>query len=202
MQPTIIEALQSQSLLGGLPTFRDLTTWRAWLVFLRAAYGLSLDADETRVFCEHTGRASYDPPAAGWPEVVAVVGRQSGKTRVAATLAAFEAMTAVPEPDGTELYAALVAQDQRAALRTLFSYAVAPFDRVPALERMVPSGWRARRADSLTLDNGVRIAVYPCRPAALRGIRARVVVLDELAFYRSGEGYPTDREMLDRKSVV
>ena len=207
---TIIECLAHSQMLGDLPVFRDLTTWKRWLVFLCAVYGLNLshlrevgigEDEALGIFREHTGRSTYAPPEGGWPEAVGIVGRQSGKTRIAATIAAFEALTAQPEPDGTELYAVLVAQDQRASLRNLFSYAVAPFDQIPALARMVPTGWRsvwgrARRADSLTLETGVRIAVYPCRPASVRGIRSRVVVLDEVAFYRSAEGYPTDLEML------
>ena len=200
-QSTIIETLRSPSLLGALPAFRDLSSWRAWLIFLSAIYGLPLDDEQQHIFRRHTGRSVYDPPDGGWREVVCVTGRQSGKTRVAATIAAFEAIVAPPEPDGTETYCVLVAQDTRAALRTLFSYAVSPFDTVPALVRMVPTGWRtmwrkARRADSLTLDTGARISVYPCRPAAVRGIRARVFVCDELSFYRSSEGSPVDAEML------
>ena len=207
---TIIECLAHSQMLGDLPVFRDLTTWKRWLVFLCAVYGLNLshlrevgigEAESLDIFQEHTARSTYAPPEGGWSEVAAIVGRQSGKTRIAATIAAFEAVTAQPEPDGTEVYAVLVAQDQRASLRSLFSYAVAPFDQIPALSRMVPTGWRsvwgrARRADSLALETGVRIAVYPCRPASVRGIRSRVVVLDEVAFYRSAEGYPTDLEML------
>ena len=208
--PTILDALRSPSLLGALPAFRRLATWRAWLVFLAAVYGLPLSAlgavgiaeDEAlHLFCEHTGRTTYDPPPGGYPTNVCITGRQSGKTRIGGTIVDFEAISAVPEPDGTELYALLVSQDARAALRTIFSYAAGPFESVPALRQMVPSGWRglwqkARRVDSLTLSTGVRIAAYPCRPAAVRGLRARVVVLDELAFYRSSEGYPTDAEML------
>lgn len=208
---TIIEALADPRVLGGVPAFQDLSTWRRWLVFLAAVYGLPLlhlrdvvglpEDEALGIFREHTCRTIYDPPAGGYPEAAAIVGRQAAKTRIGATITDFEAIQAQPEPDGTETYCALVAQDQRASLRTLFSYAVAPFDTVSALARMVPSGWRAlwrraRRADSLTLSNGVRLAVYPCRPQAVRGIRARVVVLDELAHFRSGEGYPTDTEML------
>ena len=198
---TIIDALGDRRMLGGLPCFTDLASWRLWLIFLRALYGLPLDGAEQHDFRLHTGRHAYDPPPGGYREAVCIVGRQSGKSRVAAAIAAFEAIVAPAEPDGTETYCALIAQDQRAALRTLFSYAVAPFDHVPALTRMVPSGWRAlwrraRRADSLTLDSGVRVAVYPCRPAALRGLRARVVICDELAFFRSSEMVPLDLEML------
>jgi len=172
--------------------FKDLATWRAWLVFLRAAYGLPLSDDDRACFQRHTGRTEYRPPPGGWPEVVCVVGRQSGKTRIAATVAAFEAATAAQESDGTELYGLLIAQDQRASVRTVFRYARAPFDRVPMLAQVLANA----TADTLTLSNGCTVAAYPARPAAVRGLRARVVVLDELAFYRSSDNLPTDAEML------
>jgi len=91
-------------------------------VFLRAAYGRPLDGDDLEAFRRHTGRTTYDPPPGGFPEVVCIVGRQSGKTRIASTIAAFEAVLAEREPDRTELFALLVAQDHRAALRALFGY--------------------------------------------------------------------------------
>ena len=143
----IVEALRDPQLLGGLPAFRDLSTWRRWCVFLAAVYGLPLsvlhdvgvsEADALAIFTQHTGRA-YAPPAGGWSEVVCITGRQSGKTRIAATIAAYEAMAGVAQPDGTEIYCLLIAQDARSALRTLFSYACSPFDLVPALRQMVPS---------------------------------------------------------------
>jgi hypothetical protein len=97
-----------------------------------------------------------------------------------------------PRPRRLELSALLVAQDQRSALRTLLKYASAPFDLVAMLKSAVV----ARTADTITLQNGVAIAAYPCRPQAVRGLRARVCVADEMAFFRSSEGYPTDVEML------
>jgi len=189
---TIVEALADRHLFGALSVFKDLATWRAWLVFLRVAYGLPLTADDRATFQRHTGRTEYRPPPGGWPEVVCVVGRQSGKTRIAATVAAFEAATAAQESDGTELYGLLIAQDQRASVRTVFRYVRAPFDRVPMLAQVLTNG----TADTLTLSNGCTVAAYPARPAAVRGLRARVVVLDELAFYRSSDNLPTDAEML------
>ena len=48
----------------------------------------------------------------------------------------------------------------------------------------------------MTLTSGVVVASYPCRPAAVRGLRACVVVIDELAFFVATDGRPTDREML------
>lgn len=54
----------------------------------------------------------------------------------------------------------------------------------------------ARTSDTLTLHGGVTLAAYPCRPAAVRGLRACVVIADELGFYFNSEGNPTDVEML------
>jgi hypothetical protein len=161
---TIVDALMDGALFGGLPAFRNLATWRAWLVFLRVIYGLPLAEDEQAIFCERTGRTLFDPPAGGRCEVVAVVGRQSGKTRVAATIAAFEAMMAPAEADQTETYALLIAPDARGALRALFAYVRAIFDGVPLLARSVAT----RRAETLTLHSGCTLAVYPCRPAAVQ----------------------------------
>jgi phage terminase large subunit-like protein len=120
-----------------------------------------------------------------------VVARQSGKTRIAAAIATFEAISAEREP-GSDLFAILVAQDQPAALRTSFRYASAPFEASAILKRSVVS----QTADTLALETGVTLAAYPYRPAAVRGLRARVVVVDELAFFISTDGRPTDTEML------
>src|SRR5262249_50424491 len=110
----------------------------------------------------------------------------------AATIATYEAITAEPEADRTELYALMIAQDQRASLRTLRSYARAPLDVVPVLAGSVVG----RTAETIMLDTGVVLAAYPCRPAAVRGVRARVAVCDELAYFRSSENLPQDVEML------
>jgi hypothetical protein len=168
---TILEALADRNLFGSLPAFRDLETWTAWRAFLASVYGL--------------------PRPGGYSEAVAIVGRQSGKTRLAAAIATFEAISAEREP-GSDLFAVLVAQDQRAALRTSFRYASAPFEASAILKRSIVS----QTADTQALETGVTLAAYPCRPAAVRGLRALVVVVDELAFFISTDGRPTDTEML------
>ncbi|MBI4605859.1 MAG: hypothetical protein HY721_28165 [Planctomycetes bacterium] len=189
---SLLDALGDQRLFGAHPAFRDLESWSAWLVFLAAVYGLPLAPAEIEVFRRHAGRAAYAPPPGGWREVVAIVGRQSGKSRIAALIASFEAALSPREPDGTLAYALLIAQDLRGAQRALFDYVESYFTEVPILAGMVES----RTQDVLTLENRVAVACYPCRPEAVRGLRARVVVLDELAFFRSGDYRPQDREML------
>jgi hypothetical protein len=185
----VLEALADRNLFASLPAFRDLESWSSWRAFLAAVYGLPMSSAELEVFRAHTGVRT--PRPGGYSESVCIVGRQSGKTRIAAMLAVFEAITATEEA-GAELSALLVAQDHRAALRTLLKYAAAPFDLVPMLARAVVT----RTADTIALENGVALSAYPCRPQALRGLRARVAVCDELAFFRSSEGFPVDLEML------
>ncbi len=115
---TIVEALEDPDLFGRLPAFRDLSTWKRWLVFLKAVDGLPLTDEEEQIFVHHTGRTCYEPPEGGYVEAALITGRQSGKTIIAATLVAFEAATA---PAGDELYSIMVAQDHRASLRGLFN---------------------------------------------------------------------------------
>ena len=50
---TIVDALADRHLFGALSAFRDLATWRAWLVLLRAAYALPL-TDDDRAFLKQS----------------------------------------------------------------------------------------------------------------------------------------------------
>jgi hypothetical protein len=188
----IVEALQHPRLFGALPAFKDLSTWDRWLVFLSAFYGLPLTDAQERIFCQHTGRSRYVPREGGYRRGVAICGRQSGKDRIGSVAQSYEAIKAIPQEDGTELFSLSIAQDHRASLRTAHRYARAPFEHIPALRDMVQS----RRSDAWTLNNGIILAGYPCRPEAVRGIRSTFVVLSELAFFRSSENLPLDAEML------
>jgi hypothetical protein len=160
-------------------------------VFLSAVYGLPLDSEGVDLFKRCTGRSAYDPPEGGWPEVACIVGRQAGKTRVCSLIVSHESALAEPSRDG-ELYALLLAQGWRASIRASFSYVRSLFDASPILHRSVAR----TTSDTLDLESGMRVATYPCRPAAIRGLRARVILLDELAFFRSSEGFAVDTEML------
>jgi hypothetical protein len=187
----IIEALHDPALFGASPAFTDLESWKPWLTFLSAVYGLPLDAEGEALFCECTGRSKYDPPEGGWPEVVCIVGRQAGKTRVCSLIVSYESALA-PKCMGGEEYGLLLAQDWRAATRASFSYVKSLFDSGAILRSSVSR----TTSDTLDLTNGMRVATYPCRPASIRGLRARVILLDELAYFRNSEGFRTDREML------
>src|SRR4051812_39626637 len=116
-------ALRDSRLLGGLPCFRDLSTYTAWLAFTRAVHGLPMTDADLALFRQHTGR--QEPRAGGYPEAVAVVGVQSGKTRIAAAFADHAALVGEP---GT--HALLLGQDHRGAMRVLLRYAREPFETI------------------------------------------------------------------------
>lgn len=180
-----VESLRDPALLGGLPVFNDLSTWRQWEVPLAALEGVPLDRQQLKAFRKHTGRRR--PLPGGYRELVCVVGVQSGKSRIAAALAAHAAITG---ESGT--HALLLGQDHRGAMRVLLRYAREPFETIGTFSDEVARS----TADSLELRNGVSLSAYPCRPEAVRGIRACIVVVDELAFFTASDGRPTDQEML------
>jgi hypothetical protein len=182
----IIDKLLDPQLFGGMEAFRDLTSWARWIVFLKALYGLPLDEVELVAFLHHTGRTRYTPPPGGFPEAVAIVGVQSGKSTIAGLLLGDAALEGAP---GT--YAIGVAQDIRGSMRTLLKYARAPFETLPMFQAEVSRD----TADVLELRRGTFLGAYPCRPAAIRGVKGCVMVLDEPAFYISTDGRPTDTEM-------
>lgn len=184
----IIQAMQDGGLFGDY--FGDLASWSAWIVFLRAVYGLPMSDDELQVFRKHTGLPQ--PRPGGYMEALAITGRQSGKTATGRLITAFESASAVARGE-RGLFAPMVAQDQRGAQRALFANLLELVRASPSLAAVVTR----ETATELELAGGaVTCAVYPCRPSALRGIRSAVAVVDELAFFVASDGRPTDHDML------
>lgn len=183
----ILEALADENLFGR--TLRSGPSWRPWLSFLKAVYGLPMSDEDLKRFHQHTGRE--EPRPGGYPEACCIVGCQSGKSQIAALVGVFEAMNAVLTGQ-RNVYVPLIAQDLRGAQRALFNYTKEAVASSPLLKNEVVR----ETAEGLELNGGVTLAVYPCRPAAIRGIRAACVIIDELAFFISSDGHPNDTEML------
>src|SRR5499433_2119969 len=70
------------------------------------------------------------------------------------------------------------------------SYACAPYEQIQLLTDMVSSQMR----ESQALNNGCTLAAYPCRSAAVRGIRARVVSFNNI--HRSDHVFRRSRHVL------
>jgi len=185
--PSIIEAYHDPNLLGARVS--DLTSWQRWLTFDKALYGLALTPAELEQFRHHTGRHAPDP--GGYPEGTAIVGCQSGKSQIAADIGVYEITRAIMRGQ-RNIYVVLLAQDLRGSQRVLFRYAKDAVMASPLLAREVVR----ETADTIEFTGGIVLAVYPCRPAAIRGIKAACIIIDELAFFISTDGRPTDTEML------
>jgi len=180
----IITALRSPRIFGR--AFKDLKTWHSWEVFLAAAFGLPIaDGPDLELFTRSTGRsATHSTP---FREVFCVSGRRSGKSRVAAACAVFQASfrdwKKVLGP-GERGKALIVATDREQA-RVVHSYVAGLLHSNPTLRGLIVSEGKER----IELSTGVDIEVAT---ASYRGIRGRTVVfacLEELAFWRASEIY-------------
>jgi hypothetical protein len=119
------------------------------------------------------------------------LGRRSGKGRIAAVVATYEAtvnaavhLSAVPVGERVAIVA--VATSQRQA-RVVHRY-IAGFLHRPALASLVVR----ETNDELELANGVVIVTLPCHAASARGLAIAVVILDEAAWFQGVDGSPLD----------
>ena len=148
---TIIDALRDLHLFGR--AFRDLRTWAAWIVVLRALFGLPMAPAEVEVFRQLTGRENLPTKQAreGW----IVVGRRGGKSRVAALVAVWLACfrdykgILAPGERGTLM---VIAADRRQA-RVVFGYISKLLSAVPMLSALVEK----QGVESIDLVNGIRL---------------------------------------------
>jgi len=182
----IIEAITSPAYFG--PAFKKSETWQNWLTLWKAVYGLEMTPEEMEVFRTCTGRQAVLQN--GYREIYAIAGRRSGKTRMAATLVAFEALWG-----GWEQY---LAQGERAYL---FLFAVdktqasVAYNYVKGLLELFPDEIERITTDEIQLKNRCSIMIKTSNYASSRGFSTAVVVLDELAFYPT-EQYASPAEEL------
>ena len=87
-QISIDRALADKHLLGA--TLGNLATWATWIAALKAAFGLELTEDEGQIFSEIAG--GRKPPTQRIRSLWAVIGRRSGKSRMAAAISAYAAL--------------------------------------------------------------------------------------------------------------
>jgi ribosomal protein S27AE len=157
-------------------------TWRAWRVFLKALFAISLDASEMAIYGKHTGRG--DVPTEQPREAWLVCGRRSGKSLIAAFIAVFLACFRTYEDvlgPGEVATIMVLACDKRQA-RTVMNYVNGFFDAIPTLGKMILS----RTKESVALASHVRIEVHVSSFRSVRGYTVAAAVLDELAFFPTG----------------
>lgn len=187
-KPNIIEALRNTKLFGSM--FQSLDSWFAWLVFLKAVFGLDMERSELEVYRKCTGRT--DPPTDGVRESYAIVGRRGGKSRIVSFAGVFVGCFfdfrryLAPGEVGWVL---ILARDKDQA-KVVFNYIGGIIKSIPALKQMV-NAWRQ---DEIELNNGIVISVKTSDYRAVRGITVVCCIADEVAFWDS-QGVSPDREI-------
>jgi len=154
-----------------------LESWASWVVALKAIYGLEMGPEELAVFQALTGRQT--PNADGYAEAYFVVGRRGGKSRITATIAAYEAIFGGWESrlsPGERAWIFIIATD-RSQAGVVMGY-------VKSLVSLYPDLIEREAVEELHLSNHISIAVKSCGYRGTRGFSTAIVILDELAFWR------------------
>jgi hypothetical protein len=187
----IIEAIQDPKLFG--PAFKDLETWRPWLVFLRALFGLGIqESADLELLRKCTDLPM--PPGEKVRECAAICGRRSGKSFISAVIAVFLACFKDWKPylsPGERGWIFIIAVD-KAQAGIIRRYIGGLLHGSAILRRMILK----ETIESIELKNGVSISVKTCSFRSLRGYTVLCAIMEETAFWRSEDSANPDREVL------
>lgn len=148
----IARALADQQLLGA--ALGPIDTWSTWVAVLKAAFGLDLTAEELAVFSSVAGNRA--PPRRRVRELWCVIGRRSGKSRIAAALAVFIALFTKHRLAKGERGMILVLASSVEQSRVVFGYVRAFLTESPILAGEIAE----TTANEIRLKNGVVIAIH------------------------------------------
>ena len=185
----IADALADPQLLGA--AFPDLTSWATWLVVLKAAFALPLDAAELATFRKVAG--DRDPPTRRVRELWCIIGRRSGKSRIAAALADYLATL-------TDCRSKLAAGEQGVVLvlapsvdqaKVIRDYCAGAIMASPLLASQLET---EPTTNDVRLIDGVSIAVRPNSYRTVRGRTLIASIFDECAYWRDENSALPDLE--------
>ncbi|UPJ99470.1 hypothetical protein [Bradyrhizobium sp. 172] len=177
----IIAAVTSPSWWG--PWFPNPESWAAWFTFWRTIFALPMSAEDLRLFQQCTGRDQ--PPSEPPREVAEIIGRRGGKSRGAATTAAWLALFLdwrIYLAPGEKAMVLLLAADRRQA-RVAFRFLRSLIVDHPELRKLVVS----ETQEAIELRNRVVIEVTTASFRTIRGYSIAALVADEIAFWFDGE---------------
>lgn len=173
----------------------------AQLAVLKVIYGLPMTSEECAAFLAmHEGKP---PRKDGYDEASLGFGRGSGKgEKIGAPIIVYEATKFNPAhlARGENAYGIVVAQNERQA-HIVRGFAEAKLKILeekgwPIFEQTVAQS-KPVTAEVIRLANGVHIACFPCKRASVRGLRAIVIVLDEIGHWQlEQDAYNADKKVL------
>lgn len=182
----IIEAIDDRRLMRPFLQDKagDMSSWSNWATALKVLYGLPVKKAERQRIHACTGRSADLLPKSGFDVSLFLIGRRSGKSRVAAVVASYEAALSGKEKalaPGEVGVVTLIAPTKLQA-GIVKSYVRAIFT-APLLEQEIVREDR----DGFELSNGVRIMILAGDWRSVRGFTLLAVVCDELAFFPYSE---------------
>jgi hypothetical protein len=188
VKPNIVKAVQDGNLFRSYVTGAEdgsLASWRHWLTFLRALYGLPIpNADEGTVkLC--TGRDPAKLSRDGYSECLLLCGRRSGKSKTIALVGAAEAVLSGKEKalSAGEIPMVAILSPTRFQSRIIFSYLKGVFDSSPILQNEVAE----EKKEGFKLTNGVEVAIITGSPQSCRGFSVIAAITDEIAMFGLSE---------------
>jgi hypothetical protein len=188
----IIDAIENEKIFK--PLFRDPATWRPWMVFLRALFGLPIeDPADLELFRASTGLA--ESPKERIRECTAICGRRSGKSFISALVTVFLACFKDWTPwlsRGERGMIFIIAVDRTQA-RIIKEYVSAILDSTPILRKLV----REDLKEEIVLKNRIVIEIKTNSYRSIRGFTCLAAVLEETAFWRSDLTANPDREVIN-----
>jgi hypothetical protein len=187
MTVEIDRALLDRRMLGG--GFDNLSTWRTWIVVLKAAFGLPLDNREREVFATVAGHRV--PPQQRVRETWCVAGRRSGKSRMAAAIAIYLSLFQKYRLSAGERGMVLVIAGTVDQANTVFGYVRGFLEASPALAKEIANIKRYE----IELKNGIVIAVHSNSFRTVRGRTVVACVFDEVSFWKDETSATPDVEM-------
>ena len=187
---SIDRALLDRKLLGG--ALGDAASWSTWFVVLRAAFGLVLNAAQLKVFASVAG--NRHPPNKRCRELWCVIGRRSGKSRIAAALAVFIALFIRHKLSPGERGQVIVLAASQEQAKTVFAYAKGFLSESDALRKEVAS----MSQSEIRLRNGITISIHANSFRTVRGRTLVLSIFDEIAFWKAETSVAPDAETFRR----
>lgn len=187
----IIQAIYDSRIFR--PLFKDLATWRAWSVYLKALEGLPIEDKKDRALLKKCTGLKRSPEQRHRESFV-ICGRRSGKSYtssvIASYLAAFKDWT--PHLSRGETGWIFIIANDKSQAKIIKDYVSGVFNSNQMLKGLVKRDltWE------LELKNSVTISVKTASFRTLRGYTLLAAILEEIAFWRSEESANPDKEIL------
>lgn len=185
---TLLDAFSDPRLFAKF--FPEPESWIAWTSLIGAAFGLPLTDEQLAIFKRCTGREH--PPVEQVRELVLVVGRRGGKSRILALIGCWLAAFVDYRPylDAGERGVVQILAADRDQAKIILRY-VKAFFKLPMLARLVERDSQF----GLELSNSVAIEVTTASFRSVRGRTTVAALADEIAYWND-EGANPDAEVI------